>query len=132
MPCPRLRRKLECGKQLIGSLITLKFSKEFYSPLKNRQIMTETERDRDFERWQLEKQLVAAKLSLFLLTSSILFLGCVQVRASWLGVFTSLMGIVSCIVGFLYFKNKYTKKIKILRRKAQNRRSRWIESSNYC
>jgi len=35
--------------------------------------MTETERDRDFERWQLEKQLVAAKLSLFLLTSSILF-----------------------------------------------------------
>jgi hypothetical protein len=60
--------------------------------------------ERDFQIWQLERQLVALKLSLFLLTSSILFLGYVQVRTTLLGIVISVMGLISCFVGVMNFK----------------------------
>ncbi|MEM2505994.1 MAG: hypothetical protein QXF61_02985 [Nitrososphaeria archaeon] len=64
----------------------------------------EKENNITFQLWQLERQLLAVKLSLFLLTSSILFLGYVQVRATWLGIVISAAGIFSCMIGALNFK----------------------------
>jgi len=65
---------------------------------------SEKEYNKNFQLWQLERQLLAVKLSLFLLTSSILFLGYVQVRATWLGIVISIAGIFSCVIGALNFK----------------------------
>ena len=60
---------------------------------------------RDFATWQLERQLLYQRLSLFLVTSSILFLGYIQIRAIQLGILISIMGLTSCVLFGLNFRN---------------------------
>jgi hypothetical protein len=78
--------------------------------------------ERDFQMWQVERQLIALRLSLFLLTSSILFLGYVQVRTTWLGIIISVMGLISCLIGAVNFisipgrLNELEKKLNIVKK----------------
>jgi len=60
--------------------------------------------NRDFQIWQLERQLIVQRLTIYLLTSSILFLGFVAVRTSWLGILVAFMGLISCGLAWQYFR----------------------------
>jgi len=62
------------------------------------------EEEKYFQRWQLERQLLTQRLTLFLITNSILFLGFAQIRATWFGIFIAMMGLVLCILGAINFK----------------------------
>ena len=59
---------------------------------------------REFEIWQLERNLLVQRLMTYLVTNSILFLGFVQIRGLWLGSTVALLGLVSCILGAIHFQ----------------------------
>lgn len=59
--------------------------------------------DENFQVWQLERQLLAQRLSIFLVTNSIFVLGFVQTTTKIVGIFISAIGLACCILGGLYF-----------------------------
>ena len=60
--------------------------------------------DRDFQIWQLEERLLVQRLTIYLLTSSILFLGFVNVKNLWLGILVAFMGLISCVFAWWHFR----------------------------
>ena len=64
---------------------------------------------KEFDVWQLERKLIVQRLQIFLLTNSILFLGYVQVRESWLGVLVAFLGLICCVLGGVHFAKLRTR-----------------------
>ncbi len=60
-------------------------------------------RNEYFQRWQLERQVFSNGMVIVLLLNSVLFLGYVQVRYSYLGVVLSVIGLSSCGICSAYF-----------------------------
>jgi len=64
---------------------------------------------KEFDVWQLERKLIVQRLQMFLLTNSILFLGYVQVRESWLGALVAFLGLICCVLGGVHFAKLRTR-----------------------
>ena len=59
--------------------------------------------DEDFQVWQLERQLLAQRLTIFLVTSSIFVLSFVQTSTKMVGIFIASIGLICCVLGSFYF-----------------------------
>jgi len=59
--------------------------------------------DEDFQAWQLERQLLAQRLMIFLVAISIFVLSFVQTSTKLVGIFIGTIGLVCCVLAGLYF-----------------------------
>ena len=59
--------------------------------------------DREFQIWLQERNSLTARLQVFLLASSILFLGYLQIKDLNFGVIIAGLGLGSCILASLHF-----------------------------
>ncbi len=76
--------------------------------------------EREFQIWQLERNLLIQRLQVFLFTNSILFLGFVQLRSLWLGTAVALLGFASCILGVIHFQG-LKRRFRVLRESKEMR-----------
>ena len=59
----------------------------------------------DFQAWQLERQLLAQRLTLFLITSSIFVLSFVETTTRLVGIIIAFLGLLCCLLAGLYFRH---------------------------
>ncbi|MCK4729827.1 MAG: hypothetical protein KAT28_00765 [Candidatus Aenigmarchaeota archaeon] len=72
-----------------------------------------------FELWRDERGYTISRLGLILNSNSILFLGYVLIKNTWLGAYVAIIGIVANIFYFLFFWG-FAKRMKYLQNKIKS------------